>query len=107
MFADFANVYREFNSARGGATPFQEILGSTRAPERIKRRCFALKEVKCKDSDKEWLFKKEKKKKKRNGGRNTYANFSAIKVKGGNRETRGPTLFEIVTKTKSPRSLRA
>lgn len=32
MFADFANVYREFNSARGGAPsvePFHEILGST------------------------------------------------------------------------------
>ena len=62
--SNFANVYREFNSARDGATPFQEILGSTRAPERIKRRCFALKEVKHKDSDKEWLFKKEKKRRK-------------------------------------------
>lgn len=27
MFADFANVYREFNSARD--EPFHEILGST------------------------------------------------------------------------------
>lgn len=47
------------------------------ALERIKLRLLCSKGVKCKDSDKGWLFKKKEWR-----TRNTYANFFAMKVKG-------------------------
>lgn len=111
MFADFANVYREFNSARDGATRLSHSTKSLdqRARWNASLRCFASKR---KGGKVQRLLRIKngylKKKKKWKESSNTCANFFRDKSKRnedlGNERAH---FVRIVTKTKSLRSLRA